>query len=103
MGMTILQLPARLTRDEVRAWTSTIQSQLKSAKSDGGAVTIDASALKQFDSSALAALLAVRREAQKQGIGYAGITGVSATFRSLADVYGVEELFVADQGAAAST
>lgn len=93
--MSILQLPVRLTRDDVVDWVRSIQPQLQQAKAQGHPVQVDASALKQFDSSALAALLAVRREAQSQGIAFAGVIGMSATLQSLADVYGIDELFAA--------
>ncbi|RMX04190.1 STAS domain-containing protein [Corticibacter populi] len=90
--MPILQLPVRLTREEVVGWVRSTQSALAEALSAGEPLQIDASALKQFDSAALAALLAVRREAEAKGIGF-GVSGMSATLQSLADVYGIEELF----------
>lgn len=87
-----LPLPARLTRDEVVTWVRSVQPQFQEAKNHAEPIQVDASALKQFDSSALAALLAVRREAQQQGVVFAGVVGMSATLRSLADVYGIDEL-----------
>ncbi|WP_238946133.1 STAS domain-containing protein [Vandammella animalimorsus] len=88
----IVPLPTRLTRDEVTQWVRSIQPQLQAARSAGHAVLLDASALRQFDSSALAALLALRREILAQGMQFAGVAGMSATLQSLADVYGIEEL-----------
>ncbi|THU01471.1 STAS domain-containing protein [Lampropedia puyangensis] len=90
--MLNLQLPLRLTRDEVVNWVRSIEPQLKQAKASGQAIAVDASALKQFDSSALAAILAVHREAQSLGLAFAGVQGMSATLQSLAQVYGIEEL-----------
>lgn len=90
--MLNLQLPVRLTRDEVVGWVRDIEPLLKQAKASGETVAVDASALKQFDSSALAALLAVHRETQSQGVIFAGVQGMSVTLQSLAQVYGIDEL-----------
>lgn len=90
--MLNLQLPVRLTRDEVVGWVRGIEPLLKQAKASGETVAVDASALKQFDSSALAALLAVHRETQSLGVQFAGVQGMSATLQSLAQVYGIDEL-----------
>ncbi|MDH5856591.1 STAS domain-containing protein [Lampropedia aestuarii] len=90
--MLNLQLPVRLTRDEVVGWVRDIEPLLKQAKASGETVAVDASALKQFDSSALAALLAVHRETQSLGVTFAGVQGMSVTLQSLAQVYGIDEL-----------
>lgn len=90
--MLNLQLPVRLTRDEVVGWVRDIEPLLKQAKASGETVAVDASALKQFDSSALAALLAVHRETQSLGVAFAGVQGMSVTLQSLAQVYGIDEL-----------
>jgi len=52
---------------------------------------IDASALQQFDSSALAVLLAGMREAQALG-GQLQVQGLPARARSLVQVYGLTEV-----------
>jgi phospholipid transport system transporter-binding protein len=54
-------------------------------------LTIDASALQQFDSSALAVLLAGMREAQALG-GQLQVQGLPARARSLVQVYGLTEV-----------
>ena len=55
------------------------------------AVTVDASALVAFDSSALAVLLGLRRVVLAQG-GALHITGMTARLRELASLYGVLDL-----------
>ena len=57
-------------------------------------VLLDASALQEFDSSALAVLLACRREAQ--GLGRSlQVQGLSERLRELATLYGVLDLLQA--------
>ena len=58
-------------------------------------VVVDAAALTQFDSSALAVLLAVRREALSKGKTFA-VHGLPARLRQLAGLYGVSELVPAE-------
>jgi phospholipid transport system transporter-binding protein len=55
------------------------------------AVVADASALQQFDSSALAILLACRREALAAHKSFS-VFGMPARLRQLAGLYGVAEL-----------
>jgi phospholipid transport system transporter-binding protein len=52
---------------------------------------VDASALERFDSSALAVLLELRRQAQVRGQSFQ-VTGMSARLSELAGLYGVDEL-----------
>jgi phospholipid transport system transporter-binding protein len=52
---------------------------------------VDASALEHFDSSALAVLLELRRQAQVRGQSFQ-VTGMSARLSELAGLYGVDEL-----------
>jgi phospholipid transport system transporter-binding protein len=54
-------------------------------------VVVDASALTEFDSSALAVLLECRREALAAGKGFT-VTGLPVRLRQLAGLYGVAEL-----------
>lgn len=84
-----MQLPATATLDEAAALAAT----LPAAMADGGSgpVQIDASALKSFDTSAIALLLQARRLAHEAGRGVE-ITGVPAKLAELARLYGVEEL-----------
>lgn len=62
------------------------------ARIEAGATAVDCAALTQFDSSALAVLLAWRREAQARGRALE-ILNVPAGLASLAQVYGVDTLF----------
>ena len=62
------------------------------ARIEAGATVIDCAALAQFDSSALAVLLAWRRAAQTQDKNIT-ILPVPAGLASLAQVYGVDALF----------
>jgi phospholipid transport system transporter-binding protein len=64
------------------------------ARIEAGATAVDCAALTQFDSSALAVLLAWRREAQARGRAL-DILNVPAGLASLAQVYGVDTLFAA--------
>jgi phospholipid transport system transporter-binding protein len=64
------------------------------ARIEAGATAVDCGALTQFDSSALAVLLAWRREAQARGRALE-ILNVPAGLASLAQVYGVDTLFAA--------
>lgn len=57
-------------------------------------VLLDASALQEFDSSALAVLLACRREAQTLGRSLQ-VQGLSGRLQELATLYGVLELLQA--------
>lgn len=59
-----------------------------------GEVVVDASALSQFDSSALAILLECRRQALAAGKGFS-VQGASGQLLQLADVYGVATLIPA--------
>lgn len=88
-----LRLPARLTRDEAPAWVRTAEDELQ--RSPAQAVAVDAAPLEQFDSTALSALLAVRRKASARGLAFAGVQHMPAALQSLAQVYGVGELLTA--------
>ena len=57
-------------------------------------VLLDASDLQNFDSSALAVLLACRREAQRLGRSLQ-VQGLSERLRELATLYGVLDLLLA--------
>jgi phospholipid transport system transporter-binding protein len=52
---------------------------------------VDASSLEHFDSSALAVLLELRRQAQARGHSFR-LKGMSARLSELARLYGVDEL-----------
>ena len=88
----MLVLPARLTHDEAPACMHMLQQGLK-GQTDTSTV-VDASALTQFDSSALAVLLECRRESSALGRGFA-VKGLSPRLRELAALYGIAGLLPA--------
>lgn len=89
---TLLVLPARLTHDEAPACVRMLQQGLAGQK--GSVAVVDAGALTQFDSSALAVLLECRREAGMLGRGFA-VKGLPQRLRELAALYGVAGLLPA--------
>ena len=87
----MLTLPAVLTHDVAASFAR----GLKQAVSvEASAVVADAGALREFDSSALAVLLACRREALAAGKTFA-VRDLPARLRQLAGIYGVAELIPA--------
>jgi phospholipid transport system transporter-binding protein len=82
--MSPLQLPARLTHAQAQACLAALTRDLPT----NGSVTLDASALAQFDSSALAVLLACQRAAHARGCTVA-VVGLPPQAQQLAKVYGV--------------
>jgi len=88
----MLVLPAKLTHDDAPACMRMLQQGLK-GQTDTSTV-VDASALTQFDSSALAVLLECRRESSALGRGFA-VKGLSPRLRELAALYGIAGLLPA--------
>jgi phospholipid transport system transporter-binding protein len=79
---TRLQLPASATlADTASLWRAL----------DGSADIVDASALRSFDTSAIALLLEARRRAEARGAGFA-VRGAPPKLVELARLYGVDEL-----------
>jgi phospholipid transport system transporter-binding protein len=87
----VLTLPAILTHDIAAEFARGLKSLVQAQPA---AVIADASALKEFDSSALAVLLACRREALASGKAFS-VSGLPARLRQLAGLYGVAELIPA--------
>lgn len=87
----MLTLPATLTFDQALDTHHTLSAQAVSLN----AVVIDASALTRFDSSALAVVLACRRQAVSAGKTFA-VRGLPAKLAQLAGLYGVAELIMAE-------
>ena len=83
----VYQLPAQLTH----AQAATVAQQLGSLARTQPLLRVDASALQQFDSSALAVLLTGLREAAKQHNSLT-VSGLPDKALALARVYGVEDL-----------
>ena len=88
----MLVLPAELTHAEATACCRMLAQALRSDPSPQAVA--DASALRQFDSSALAVLLECRREALAQGKTFA-VNQLTPRLRELATLYGVGELLPA--------
>jgi phospholipid transport system transporter-binding protein len=84
---TVYQLPAQLTH----AQAATVAQQLGSLARIQPSLRVDASALQQFDSSALAVLLTGLREAAKQHNALT-VSGLPDKASALARVYGVQDL-----------
>ena len=87
----MLVLPAELTHAQAR---TCLRMLVQALGGESTAAIADASALAKFDSSALAVLLACRREAQVMGKTFS-VRGLPARLRSLAALYGVGELLPA--------
>jgi phospholipid transport system transporter-binding protein len=85
----LLVLPAELTHAEAGACCRMLAQALRSDTS--AQAVADASALRHFDSSALAVLLECRREALALGKSFA-VTQLHPRLRALATLYGVAEL-----------
>ncbi len=88
----MLTLPAQLTHDLAVPATLALKQAL-AAQTDA-VVVADAGALQTFDSSALAVLLACRREALAAGKTFS-VRGLPQRLRQLAGLYGVEALLPA--------
>ena len=87
--MATLVLPATVTHDQAGACARMLAQAVRSGP-DRRAVA-DASALEQFDSSALAVLLECRREALAGGKSFA-VRDLPPRLRELATLYGVADL-----------
>ncbi len=85
----MLVLPAELTQAHAPACARMLAQALRAEPQQQ--VVADASALLQFDSSALAVLLDCRREALALGKQFA-VAHMPPRLRELAGVYGVAEL-----------
>ena len=94
--MTVLALPAELTQKQATACLATLVQGLKSVA--GPALVVDATALVRFDSSALAVLLALRRESLSIGKQFA-VKGLSSRLENLAVLYGIADLVPASSSA----
>ncbi len=87
--MTVLNLPQELTHERAQDWLKSLVFALHLEASP--TITADASRLKHFDSSALAVLLACRREALEAGKSFV-VASMPEKLRQLALVYGVSDL-----------
>ena len=81
-------LPSTLTMAEARAAVRALEPAVGQGSAE---LVIDAGALKEFDSAAIAALLELRRQAKAVGRSLS-VTGAPQTMFDLATLYGVAEL-----------
>jgi phospholipid transport system transporter-binding protein len=87
--MSALKLPHTLLHEQANGCLAQWVAQLR--VNPQSAVQLDASALVEFDSSALAVLLGLRRVVLAQS-GTLQITGMTPRLTELASLYGVLEL-----------
>jgi len=83
-------LPATLTLAQASATAASLRAALQSGPA-GVAWALDARALAEFDTSALAVLLELQRAASSRGVELV-VTGPPAKLRQLATLYGVDAL-----------
>ena len=96
----MLVLPEAITHVQAPACLNMLREAARAEQ--GSTLLVDAGALARFDSSALAVLLACRREALRQQRSFA-VVALPAHLRSLAALYGVSGLLAeAEAGAAAA-
>jgi phospholipid transport system transporter-binding protein len=86
-----IALPAVLLQAQAQSVTNALVSSLTTQLAKDGEAVLDASALTQFDSSALAVILACRRAVLAKGA-QLRITGLPERAQTLAKVYGLSEL-----------
>ncbi len=87
----MLTLPATLTLAQANEQVRAIEQALGQGTVEKGAFVIDASALRGFDTAAIAVLLEGRRLAQAAGRGL-DVHGAPAAMVELSGLYGVEAL-----------
>jgi phospholipid transport system transporter-binding protein len=87
----VLLLPASINVNDARDALHMLAQSLK--REPAVEAVIDASALQQFDSSALAVLLECQRLAQASGRGFA-VRGAPAKLGQLAKLYAMDELLL---------
>ncbi len=91
----MLMLPAVITHAEVpavlRLFRETLEKAAAKGNVDAAMLTVDGSALQQFDSSALAVLLECQRMARARGRAFA-VQSLPPKLTELARLYGVDGL-----------
>jgi phospholipid transport system transporter-binding protein len=87
----VLNLPSALTHESAADFSQTLRQAVLSQPAD---LVVDASALTEFDSSALAILLECRREALAAGKRFS-VQAAPPRLRQLAGLYGVADLIPA--------
>jgi len=94
-AMSHLQLPMELTHARAQDWLKSLMVALR--QEGESQITVDASRLTRFDSSALAVLLACRREALSAKKTFV-VSHMPDQMRQLARVYGVSDLLQSADG-----
>lgn len=89
-GRCVLSLSGRVTMGTATAELATLAPQLQQATS----VVVDGGALENFDSSAIAVLLELRRQALRKSCSFT-VEQLPARLRDLMTLYGVGELLSA--------
>ena len=90
----LLKLPAVLTHPQAEDWSRSLKLALRAATADPAPVIVEAGALTQFDSSALAVLLDCRREALALKKTF-WVQNLPPRLRQLAGLYGIATLIPA--------
>ncbi|HRD85852.1 MAG TPA: STAS domain-containing protein [Rubrivivax sp.] len=85
-----MKLPARATLDEAAALLAMLENELAGA-GQGEVFELDASALQEVDSSALALMIEAHRLCAQRGLRFRA-SGLPAKLSELARLYGVESL-----------
>ena len=80
-----------MTHDQAKVLAKTFEMALRAETANREPVFVDAGSLSRFDSSALAVLLASRRQAQALGRAFY-VRDLPPRLRQLAGLYGVAEL-----------
>jgi phospholipid transport system transporter-binding protein len=80
-----------MTHDQAKVLAKTFEMALRAETANREPVVVDAGSLSRFDSSALAVLLASRRQAQALGRAFY-VRDLPPRLRQLAGLYGVAEL-----------
>ena len=96
----MLLLPATLTSREARVTLQMLRQALQSEGGDGP-VIVEAASLQHLDSSAIAVLLEIERLAAAWGRAFV-VRGVPAKLAALAKLYGIEQLLLRPEAAAAT-
>lgn len=91
---SVLKLPSDLTFTKAVACVAAFKKDLRVPKHGGLLqIVLDASAVKQFDSSALAVLMQLRRDVIILGGQGVVLESMPAKLRELSELYGVSALF----------
>lgn len=95
-------LPETLTLAQAKPAVQAVKQALAQGEAgESGALIVDASGLRSFDTAAIAVLLEARRQAQAAGRGF-GVRGAPAAMVNLSILYGVDGLLGFEARAAAT-